>query len=279
VQLTERIDVITTSELASKIEAETPKAILQCPQLGIDTHRYVVEGDIGLTDNRVIPYAARRIEIAKALETDENAERQGLLAIERDGKILRWRRGKRLSYCVWRPTFESDEEHAAVVEGMAAATSDWSGICGVEFQYVPIKDHDPNLTFGDVDFPVLRQLDGGNTIAMAFFPDDPIKERLVWVFDGYFNTSPGSFDPIGVMRHELGHVLGFRHEHIRPEAPDLFNPESAEHTIEISQYDPKSVMHYVAPGVGDPQLRFTDLDKTGARFIYGGIDSEFSFAD
>jgi len=271
--------MITTSELASKIETESPRVVLQCPQLGINTERFVVEGDIGLAHNRVIPYAARRIEIAKALQEDPDAERQGLLGIERDGKMLRWRRGKQLTYCVWRPSFGSDEEHAAVVEGMAAATSDWTGICGVEFQHVSSKDDDANLAFGDVVFPVLRQNSGGNTIAMAFFPDDPVKERLVWVFDGYFNTAPGSFDPIGVMRHELGHVLGFRHEHIRPEAPDLFNPESTEHTVEITQYDPTSVMHYVAQGVGDPQLRFTGLDKEGARSVYGGTNSEFSFAD
>lgn len=271
--------MITTDELASKIETESPIVVLQCPQLGINTERFVVEGDIGLTRNRVIPYAARRIEIAKALREDPDAERQGLLGIERDGKILRWRRAKQLSYCVWRPSFGSDEEHSAVVEGMAAATSDWQGICGVEFLHVKSKDNDASLAFGDVTFPVLRQADGGNTIAMAFFPDDPVTERLVWVFDGYFNTTPGSFDPVGVMRHELGHVLGFRHEHIRPEAPDLFNPESTEHTVEISTYDPKSVMHYVAQGVGDPQLRFTSLDKAGARSVYGGTNSEFSFAD
>jgi hypothetical protein len=271
--------VINTSDLVSKIEAESPRVVLKCEQLGIDTERLVVEGDIGLSSNRVVPYAARRIEIAQALAEDPEAERQGLLAIERGGKILRWRRGKRLAYCVWRPSFGSDAEHDAVVDGMASATSDWEGICGVEFEHIAAKDHDTGLAFGDVDFPVIRQAAGGTTIAMAFFPDDPVKERLVWVFDGYFNTGQGSFDPVGVLRHELGHVLGFRHEHIRPEAPDLFNPESTEHTVEITEYDPRSVMHYIAPGVGDPRLRFTELDKTGARSVYGGSDSEFSFAD
>ena len=270
--------MISTSDLVSKIESESP-ASLTCEQLGINTERLVVEGDIGLSSRRVLPYAARRIEIAKALHADPDAERQGLLAIERDGKILRWRRGKTLRYCVWRPTFGSDSEHAAVVEGMAVATSDWAGICGVEFEHDMSKDHDTHFAFGDVDFPVVRQAGGGSTIAMAFFPDDPVKERLVWIFDGYFSSSPGAFDPAGVLRHELGHVLGFRHEHIRPEAPTLFNPESTEHTVEITKYDPQSVMHYVAPGVGDPMLRFTPLDKTGARSIYGGPDTEFSFAD
>jgi hypothetical protein len=269
----------TIDELVSKIEGQSPKVTLECQPLGIKTERLVVEGDIGLKPSRVVPYAARRIHIAKALEDNPETERQGLLGIERDGKLLRWRRGKKLTYCVWRPAFDSESEHAAVVEGMAAATSDWEGICGVEFEHVQALDHDPNLAIGNVDFPVLRQAGGGSTIAMAFFPDDPVGERLVWVFDGYFSTAPGSFDPVGVMRHELGHVLGFRHEHIRPEAPSLFDPESLEHTVEITEYNPTSVMHYVAAGVGDPMLRFTDVDKRGARFVYGGPDSEFSFVD
>jgi hypothetical protein len=270
--------VITTSELVTKIEAESPRISVTCEPLGIDVEKIVVEGDIGLTPGQVLPYAARRIEIAKVLAEDPDAEKQGLLGIERDGKLLRWRRGMKLTYCVWRPSFGSDAEHAAAVDGMRAATSDWSGICGIEFEHITNGDHAAELS-GDISFPVVRQPGGGTLIAMAFFPDDPPQQRFVSVFDGFFSSQPNAFDSIGVMRHELGHVLGFRHEHIRPEAPDLFNPESLEHTVAITEYDPTSVMHYVAEGVGDSKLRFTDRDKAGARLVYGGPDSEFAFAD
>lgn len=270
--------MISTSDLVKKIEAESPRVTLSCAPLGINTERLVVEGDIGLSSRRVLPYAARRIEIALQAKPDA-PDRQGLLGIERDGKILRWRRGKTLRYCVWRPTFGSDAEYAAALEAMAVATSDWAGICGVSFDHDGSKDHDADFKFGDVDFPVMRQAGGGSVVALAFFPDDPVKERVVWTFDGFFSSAPGAFDPVGVLRHELGHVLGFRHEHIRPEAPALFNPESTEHTVAISDYDPQSVMHYVGPGVGDSKFRFTPLDKQGARSVYGGPDTEFSFAD
>jgi hypothetical protein len=270
--------VIKTDELVDKIKDEAPRVRLTCERLGIDTEMIVVEGDVGLSNAGVLSYAARRIEIAEAVLGDPDAEKQGLLGIERDGKTLRWRPGKKLTYAVWRPSFGTDDEHHAVVEGMAAATADWQSICGIAFEHIAAKDTDENLAFGDVTFPVLRQQGGGNIVAMAFFPDDPVNERLVWAFDGFFDPN-GSFSKVGVLRHELGHALGFRHEHIRPEAPELFDPESLEHTVEITKYDPKSVMHYVAPGVGDPQLRFTDLDRTGARQVYGGPNSEFSYAD
>ena len=35
----------------------------------------------------------------------------------------------------------------------------------------------------------------------------------------------------------------------------------------------------VAGNVGDPQLHFTALDRTGARVVYGGPFTEFEFAD
>src|SRR5258705_182690 len=65
----------------------------------------------------------------------------------------------------------------------------------------------------------VRFLDvGGQFIAAAFSPNDPISRRRVVIDPSYFAAQP-SFDPIGVLRHELGHVLGFRHEHIRQGAP------------------------------------------------------------
>lgn len=270
--------MIQTSELVDKIKTEAPRIRLTCEQLGIDTERIVVEGDIGLTESGVLPYAARRIEIAEALETDKDAEKQGLLGIERDGRTLRWRPGKKLTYAVWRPSFTTDAEYRAVVDGMASASAGWQSLCGIVFEHVEAKDTDNNLQLGDVTFPVLRQEGGGTTVAMAFFPDEPLDRRVVWAFDAFFEPS-GPFSPIGVMRHELGHTLGFRHEHIRPEAPDFFAPEDMEHVIELTGYDAKSVMHYLGQGVGDPQLRFTDSDRTGARLVYGAPDAEFSYAD
>jgi hypothetical protein len=270
--------VINTTELVDKIQAEAPRVRLRCEQLGIDSERFIVEGDVGLTDTGVLQYAARRIEIAEATQRVPDTEKQGLLGIERDGKILRWRRGKSLTYTVWRPSFDTDDEYQAVVRGMTAATADWQSICGVTFEHVTVKDTDPHFKRGEVLFPVLRQKGGDSTIAVAFFPDDPVDNRLVNVFDGFFEPDSG-FDPVGVLRHELGHALGFRHEHIRPEAPEYFSPESLEHTIEFTKYDPKSVMHYLGRTVGDPKLRFTKLDKQGARKVYGGPDTEFSFAD
>ena len=270
--------MVTTDELMQKIREEADEISIQCEELGIDTTRHVVEGDVGLSPSRLLPYAAERIAIAERLEADAEVKKQGLIAIEVDGKILRWKRGKVLDYCVFRPTFNSDEEYQKVVDDMRFATAEWSALCGVEFLYRPERDNDPDLELGDLAFPVIRQNGGGNTIAMAFFPNDPVDDRFVICFDGYF-ADPPSFDPVGVLRHELGHVLGFRHEHIHPEAPDFFSPESTEHIHLLTDYDPQSVMHYIGPGVGNPALQFTESDREGAVRVYGAPDNDFEFAD
>lgn len=270
--------MITTEALVEKIKNDAPPIPIRCEALGIDTVRHVVEGDVGLSPDRLLPYAAERIALAKRVRADPEVKKQGLIAVEVDGKILRWRRGKVLDYCVYRPTFNSDEEYQRVVDDMRFATADWSAVCGIEFLYRPERDNDPDLQLGELTFPVIRQNGGGNTIAMAFFPNDPVDQRFVTCFDGYY-SEPSSFDPVGVLRHELGHVLGFRHEHIRPEAPDFFNPEDTEHIHLLTDYDPQSVMHYVAQGVGDPALQLTDSDRAGAVQVYGAPDSDFTFVD
>jgi len=107
---------------------------------------------------------------------------------------------------------------------------------------------------------------GGSVIASSFFPSDPPDRRHLLIDPTYFTTS---FDKVGVFRHELGHVLGFRHEHIRNEAPPVCPNEPLWDTQVLSAYDPKSVMHYFCGGVGSHDLSITDLDRKGARMVYG----------
>lgn len=61
--------------------------------------------------------------------------------------------------------------------------------------------------------PVCR----GRYLASAFFPSTKDQfRRLLVDCTSFGNINPWTLS--GVMRHELGHTLGFRHEHTRPEA-------------------------------------------------------------
>ena len=264
-------------DLVAKIKDIAPRIELSCPQLGIADTRYFVEGDLGLREEELLSYATARVDLAARVTEDPASNRPGLVAVTQDDKLVRWQRGKELEYCVHRPSFSSNEEYQLVVDNMKAATEEWSRTCGIRFKHVSEKDNDPDLQLGDVLFPVVRQAGGANTLAMAFFPNEKdVKRRVVWIFDGYYGDS---FNKVGILRHELGHVLGFRHEHIRPEAPDYFGQESLDNTENLTKYDSTSVMHYVAREVGDPKLRITETDRAGAQQVYGRPDHDYTFFD
>ena len=81
---------------------------------------------------------------------------------------------------------------------------------------------------------------------------------------------------LGVLRHELGHVLGFRHEHIRSGAPPGCPDEDVFGAIDLNDYDPKSVMHYFCGGVGNRDLVITAEDRTASQIVYGQPLTEFA---
>jgi hypothetical protein len=195
-----------------------------------------------------------------------------------DGRLVRWRDGKILTYCVLKNTFASDEEYLVARQSVEKATRAWMDTCGVEFRHDVAKDRSPTTTVKDVVFTVRKIDAGGRFIAAAFFPTDAPSRRRVFIDPSFFAQGL-PFDRVGVLRHELGHVLGFRHEHIRVEAPAACPDEDIADTSILTGYDPKSVMHYFCGQVGNPKLLITDLDIVGSQRLYGPPLSAFQLVD
>jgi hypothetical protein len=103
---------------------------------------------------------------------------------------------------------------------------------------------------------------GGKYAASAFLPSYATKRRYLRVERSFFEATA---DRKGMIRHELGHVLGYRHEHIRSIPGCL--PEGL-FWEPLTPYDPKSLMHYVCGGGGTRTFDFTDLDREGHRQVY-----------
>lgn len=237
---------------------------------------YVAEGDLLIREKQLAKYAMERAAAvgAPVPVEDEIGRRASLLGMTENGKIVRWEVGLTLTYCVLKSTFVDDNAYTLVRNSMRQATWAWEGTCGVKFEYKPELDDSQSPNPDGVLFTV-REIDaGGRFIAASFFPNDPPDQRWVLIDPSYYTTS---FDQVGVLRHELGHVLGFRHEHIRSGAPPVCLGEDTGETVGLTPYDPKSVMHYFCGGVGSTSLEITDLDRIGSRMVYGPPLSEIHF--
>lgn len=270
---------------------ETVKARLAPKQVELEGETYwIAEGDQLLDEDQLAFYVDelnRREELraeqgGDAVPDDALSDVAGpseLIGIKLPtGQLVRWRAGKVLSYCVLKNTFGSDEEYLLARQSVEQATKAWMDTCGIEFRHDVAKDTSPSTTVADVVFTVRKIDAGGRFIAAAFFPTDPPARRRVLIDPSFF--APGlTFDPVGVLRHELGHVLGFRHEHIRVEAPAACPDEDIADISILTGYDPRSVMHYFCGKVGDPKLLITDIDVAGSQRLYGPPFSAFQLVD
>lgn len=171
---------------------------------------------------------------------------------------------KTLSYCV---STGFGSRQAAVVQDMAAATGVWEQAAAVKFVHDASQDGTCTATNPAVVFDVRPVNVGGAYLARAFFPNEPRGARNVLIDESSFTLDPnGKLKLVGILRHELGHTLGFRHEHTRPASGTCFEDTDWR---PITPYDPSSVMHYPqCNGLGDWSLILTARDQSGAACLY-----------
>ena len=151
---------------------------------------------------------------------------------------------------------------------MLQAATDWEATCndcGIQFNEVGREDSN-RPTPGAVTFVVRRR--DGPYYATAFHASWDVSERFVNLDESYFQDD---IDHIGILRHELGHILGYVHEHVR--APDLENQVGiCKHEIEryeaITDYDPSSVMHFFCGDKETANFSISEEDEVGHRSVY-----------
>ena len=250
------------AELALKIQRDAPS--FSTPE---GEKIFIVERDLQVREQDLLAYAASfsKTEHAPAGDAPEK-----LTAATIDGKPVRWKPGTLLTWTLDRASFPDPDTAEAAHTLCTQAAQDWNDAAEGVIAFKEVSPGEPPVFsfsfqgFGDASL-----------YALAFLPHDPVSQRVVRMGPMIFSPEP-YFDPVGVLRHELGHVLGFRHEHIRPEGPEqaeawTLGTMSAE---ALGEYDSQSVMHYPIAGLGSRDLNITPLDKAGLKVLYTRPASE-----
>jgi hypothetical protein len=202
------------------------------------------------------------------------ADREAGLATIQQGSIVnrvggaddKWSASQalNLTYCISSSSFGS--RYSTVVSAMSSATGAWESASGNTVNFVHLSQYDSNCTSrnNNVIFNV-RQVTTSQYLARAFFPSTSRKGREILVASSSFgNISPWTVT--GVLRHELGHTIGFRHEHTRPESGVCFEDNNWR---ALTAYDSASVMHYPqCNGTQNGDLVLTNSDKAGVAALY-----------
>lgn len=220
---------------------------------------YIVNGDEPATTKGDL----RRFYDGMVTETATPID--GLIVNTVNGDDDKWTAAQalNLTYCV-STKFAGDYDR--VKTAMAAGAAQWKAASSaVNFVYVPAQDRSCTTRNSNVVFSV-EPTKTTQYIARAFFPSSNKSSRNILV-NARSLYSSGSWTPSNIMAHELGHVLGLRHEHTRPEAATCFEDTNWR---PLTPYDSASIMHYPQCNGTSSDLSMTSTDRTGIRALYGG---------
>jgi hypothetical protein len=222
-------------------------------------NQYVVNGDEPIASTGELKAYYDRM-----VGGSEKAMENGLVVNTVGGVDDKWSTSQvgNLTYCV---SNKFGTRKADIVNAMAGGAGLWEAASSkINFVYVPAQDANCTTRNNSVLFSV-EPVQTTQYIARAFFPSTPKRSRNVLVDDSIWTS--GSWTPANILGHELGHTLGFRHEHTRPEAGTCFEDNN---WYALTPYDSVSIMHYPQCNGGSSDLRFSGYDAQGAAYLYGG---------
>jgi hypothetical protein len=246
--------------------AEFKKCTYQEPETGI----WIVDGDVPITSEKALKafyeVAVKRPDPNALREPPKLGTKKGQLILNRFNNtddVWPPARQCNIRYCVSRAS--SGGRYNQIVSAMTEAANAWGANAGVKLVHVVGEDASCTSSNSKIDFDV-QVVTGQPYLARAFFPNQSRQTRNVFINTSSFSVNP-PLTLVGILRHELGHALGFRHEHTRPEVGTCFEDISWK---PLTPYDSESVMHYPqCKGTAGWALNLTLLDINGSVATYG----------
>jgi hypothetical protein len=228
--------------------------------------RFLVEGDLVLSRQGFIDHFIFREAERQSVQVEE---RKIIVRVYRHKKLLLDNPAS-VTYAIKKSGFPSEAFYRRVKSSLEAAANEWNNASGVNF--VHLEEWDGKLTDnqypGELFFIVKYGYSDKDFVASSFFPHFKLpKDRIILINDYYMTTK---YDSIGVFRHELGHAMGFLHEHLRAGVTAQCPDEPSARFFSVGDYDPTSVMHYYCRtvGFGSYELKLSPIDVAGAAALY-----------
>lgn len=165
----------------------------------------------------------------------------------------------------------------SIAANLATAMKDWMDACpecGIRFERVERRE---NAVFA-VQY-VTRTRDSllpPQYTAHAFYPSS---SKASWVLrvSSRYRTNHPDYDAVGVLRHEIGHILGYTHEHVAADGNKRAlcgwtgeGLPAGMRAVAVTEYDPQSVMHYPCKPLKEKgTFTLSPRDVAGHRALYG----------
>ncbi|KAL9618292.1 MAG: hypothetical protein Q9160_007003 [Pyrenula sp. 1 TL-2023] len=162
-----------------------------------------------------------------------------------ESEISRWKPGSVIRWTAWRMGYKSqnDADYAAAQLGLAAEKWNEAKV-GVRFEFVALAK--------DANFVICHGGEKGTVLASAYFPNG---KDLNYVFVYSFAFDPDWKPNLWkVLTHELGHVLGLRHE-FAMDPGRMFEGNA----VLLGKRNPLSVMNYRTE---PPEIQPSDIAST-----------------